>query len=99
MEREIEFYVLLCHDTNLFPRKKHPPVVLFLSSILPAQSASLYLARLELVSLVYQIPSLTIPLTKRMIHLTAAKCDSFRFAWYLAHTPILKHISSLLAVK
>src|ERR1044072_7057111 len=42
VERETQFCFLLNQDTKLLPRKKHPPEVLFLSSALPAQSASQY---------------------------------------------------------
>src|SRR5277367_2846076 len=37
---DIQFYFLLVQETNLFPRKNAPPLVLFLSSRFPAQSAS-----------------------------------------------------------
>ena len=40
VDRDTQFFFLLNQDMRLFPRKKHPPYVLFLSSTLPAQSAS-----------------------------------------------------------
>src|ERR1044072_1195550 len=40
VDKDTQFCFLLNHETRLFPRKKHPPEVLFLSSALPAQSAS-----------------------------------------------------------
>ena len=38
---DIQSHFFLSQENNLPPRKKAPPLVLFLSSILPAQSASI----------------------------------------------------------
>jgi len=40
VDKAIELCFLLNQDTNLEPMKNAPPLVLFLSSTLPAQSAS-----------------------------------------------------------
>ena len=40
MDWDVQFCFLLVQDTNLFPRKKAPPWVLFLSSRFPAQLVS-----------------------------------------------------------
>ena len=40
VERDTQFCFLLNQETRLFPKKKHPLEVLFLSLALPAQSAS-----------------------------------------------------------
>src|ERR1044072_7446261 len=56
VERETQFCFLLNQEIRLFPKKKHPPEVLFLSSELPAQSASQYPTREDVVSCVYNIP-------------------------------------------
>src|SRR5271156_1856884 len=37
---DVQFCFLLVEETNLFPRKNAPPLVLFPSSMFPAQSAS-----------------------------------------------------------
>ena len=37
---DVQFFILLVQDTNLLTRKNAPPLVLFLSSIFPTQSAS-----------------------------------------------------------
>src|ERR1051325_1629472 len=42
VDKDTQFCFLLNQETRLFPKKKHPPEVLFLSSALPAQSASQY---------------------------------------------------------
>jgi len=39
VDRDTQFCFLLNQEIRLFPRKKHPPNVLFLSSALPTQSA------------------------------------------------------------
>ncbi|KAK2373802.1 hypothetical protein QL285_074813 [Trifolium repens] len=51
-----QFCFLLNQDIRLVPRKKHPPEVLFLSSALPAQSASQYPYRVESSQWEYIIP-------------------------------------------
>ncbi|PNX68843.1 hypothetical protein L195_g064165, partial [Trifolium pratense] len=42
VDRDTPFFFLLNHEIRLSPKKKQPPEVLFLSSALPAQSASQY---------------------------------------------------------
>jgi hypothetical protein len=42
VDSDVDVCFLLIHATINFPRKKDPPLVLFLSSILPAQSALVY---------------------------------------------------------
>jgi hypothetical protein len=42
VDSDINVCFLLSHDTRHFPRKNAPPLVLFLSTTLPAQSASVY---------------------------------------------------------
>lgn len=42
VDNAIELCFLLNQDTNLEPIKNAPPLVLFLSSTLPAQSTSVY---------------------------------------------------------
>src|ERR1044072_5562374 len=56
VDKDTQFCFLLNHDTRLFPRKKHPPDVLFLSSALPAQSASQYPVSKGEVPCVYSNP-------------------------------------------
>ena len=67
------FHFLLNQDTRLFPRKKHPLGVLFLSSKFPTQSASQYHTKLVVVSCVYQISNSAVPLTYLMIFLMARR--------------------------
>lgn len=40
IDNDTESYFLLCHEIRLSPRKRAPPLVLFLSSTHPTQSAS-----------------------------------------------------------
>src|SRR3954467_6244645 len=47
VDKDTQFCFLLNHEIRLFPKKKHPPEVLFLSSALPAQSASQYPVRMS----------------------------------------------------
>jgi hypothetical protein len=42
VDSDVDVCFLLSHATRHFPRKDAPPLVLFLSSILPSQSASVY---------------------------------------------------------
>jgi hypothetical protein len=56
VDRDTQFCFLLNHDIRLFLKKKHPPYVLFLSSALPAQSASQYPDRIGSDPCEYNIP-------------------------------------------
>jgi hypothetical protein len=57
VDSDVDVYFLLRHATKHFPRKNSPPLVLFLSSILPAQPASVYAVRLKSLSFGYYNPS------------------------------------------
>jgi hypothetical protein len=53
---------LLLHATRNFPKKNSPSLVLFLSSILPSQSALVYAVRLNFLSFGYLNISSKVPL-------------------------------------
>ena len=55
VDKETQLCFLLNHEIKLFPIKKHPPEVLFLSSALPTLSASQNHTK-EFVSWEYNIP-------------------------------------------
>jgi hypothetical protein len=54
-----------------FPKKNALPLVLFLSSILSAQSASMYVVRLKSLSFGYHNPSSKLILRYMNIHFTS----------------------------
>jgi hypothetical protein len=62
VDSDVDVCFLLSHATRHFPKKKSPPLVLFLSSILPAQSTSVYAVRLNYLSFGYHNPSSKVPL-------------------------------------
>jgi hypothetical protein len=53
MDRETEECFLLNQDTRLLPIKNVPPLVLFMSSTLPTQFASVYVVRVKYLPLEY----------------------------------------------
>ena len=61
VEIDVDACFLLDHATRLFPKKNAPPLVIFLSSMLPAQSTSVYVVRLKFLSFGYQNPSSRVP--------------------------------------
>jgi hypothetical protein len=61
VESDVDVCFLLDHATRLFPKKNAPPLVIFLSSMLPAQSASVYAVRLKSLSFGYHNPSSRVP--------------------------------------
>jgi hypothetical protein len=71
VDRETEDCFLLNQDTRLFPRKNAPPLVLFLSSTLPSQSASVYVVRVKYSPLEYHKPKSKVPFRYLNILFTA----------------------------
>ncbi|KAL2344596.1 hypothetical protein Fmac_005881 [Flemingia macrophylla] len=71
VERATQACFLLCHDTKHSPNIWHVPLVLFLSNLQPAKSASLKPTKLEVVPLGYHRPQLIVPLRYFNIFFTA----------------------------
>jgi hypothetical protein len=71
VNREIEECFFLNQDTRLLPRKNFPPLVLFLSSTLPSQSASVYVVRVKYSPLEYHKPKSKVPFRYLNIIFTA----------------------------
>ena len=61
LDSDVDVCFLLIHATKHFPKKNAPPLVLFLSSILLPQSASVYAVRLKSLSFGYHNPSSRVP--------------------------------------
>jgi hypothetical protein len=61
VESDVDVCFLLDHATIIFTKKNSPPLVIFLSSMLPAQSASVYAVRLKSLSLGYHNPISRVP--------------------------------------
>ena len=61
VESDVDVCFLLNQATRHFPKKNAPPLVLFLSSMLQAQSVSVYAVRLKSLSFGYHNPSSRVP--------------------------------------
>jgi hypothetical protein len=73
VDSDVDVYILLSHATKNFPKKNAHPLVFFLSSILLAQSASMYAVRLKYLSFGYHNPSSKVPLRYLNILFTSFK--------------------------
>ena len=67
MDWDVQFFFFLIQETNLFPRKKAPSLVLFLSSIFPAQSTSLNTFKFKFPLSLYYNPYSSVPFKYLMI--------------------------------
>jgi hypothetical protein len=87
VDNEIEDCFLLSQDTKWSPKKNAPPLVLFLSSTLLAQSASVYVVRVKYSPFGYHNPNSKVPFKYLNIRLTAYTCVSLGAAWNLPNRP------------
>jgi hypothetical protein len=76
VDSDMEGCFLLSHDTRHSPRNNAPPLVLFLSSTLPAQFASVYAVNMKSYVFGYHNPKSKVPLRYLKIILTAFICVS-----------------------
>jgi hypothetical protein len=77
VDKEIEDCFLFNQDTKQFPKKNAHPLVLFLSSTLPAQSASVYVVRVKYSPFGYHSPKSIVSLRYLRIILITTTCDYF----------------------
>jgi hypothetical protein len=75
VDSDVNVCFLLSHATKHFPRKNDPPLVLFLSSILPVQSASVYAFNVNYFYLGYHNPNSKVPL--RYLDIILLHLDDF----------------------
>ena len=99
VESDVDVCFLLDHSTKIFPNKNAPPLVIFLSSMLPTQSTSLYVIRLKSLSFGYHNPSSKVPLIYVNILFTYFKCFSLGVDWNLPTSPTACMMSVLVDVE
>jgi hypothetical protein len=86
---DIEVCFSINHDTRQFPRKNAPPLVLFLSSILPAQSTYVYAIRVKSLFLEYHKPKYNVPFIYLNILFTSCNvCPLVHVGLQKCHTNI-----------
>jgi hypothetical protein len=73
VDSDVDVCFLLSHATRHSPKKNALPLVLFLSSILPTQSASVYAVKVKSLSFAYHNPSSKVPLRYLKILFTIFK--------------------------
>ena len=99
VDKAIELCFLLNQDTNRGPIYNAPPLLLFQSSILPAQSASVYAWRVRSAFFGYHSPKSWVPCRYLNIIFTAWRWDSFGLAWNHPTIPTTCIMSGLVPVR
>jgi len=77
VDKDIEYCFFLSQYTKQFPKNNAPPLVLFLSSTLPTQYASVYIVRVNYSPFGYHSPKFIVPFRYLRVILTDTTCDSF----------------------
>lgn len=98
VDRETKGYFLLNHETRMFPKRNALPLVLFLSSKLPAQSTYVYDFKVKCSPLWYHRPKSNVPFKYLNILFTACTYVSLGASWNLATIPTTYIISGLEVV-
>ena len=99
VDSDVDVCFLLIHATIHFPKKNDPPLVLFLSSILLAQSTSVYAVRVNYLSFGYHNQSSKVPLRYLNILFTYFKWVSLGADWNLPTSPTTCMMSSCVDVE
>ena len=95
VDSDVDVCFLLSHATMHSPRKNDPPLVLFLSSILPTQYLLVYAVRLKYLSFGYYNPSSKVPLRYLNILFTSFKWVSLGGDWNFSMSPTTCMMSGL----